>query len=158
MDLFNPLAGTFESVTVEKNRLPIPEKFFVGGMNTVRGFEYGMAGPVDVNRDPIGARYMAAFNAELIFPLAREIGLKGALFFDVGKAWGVDQPDIINPRPGDTALARISTRGVAFGAGPGIRWFSPFGPIHIDIGFNLAPKKGRGEKNHVIEFTGGSVF
>jgi outer membrane protein assembly factor BamA len=84
--------------------------------------------------------------------------LKGALFFDVGKAWGVDQPKIINPTPGAAARTRAFTRGIAFGAGPGIRWFSPFGPIHIDIGFNLSPKKERGEKTYVIEFTGGTVY
>jgi outer membrane protein insertion porin family len=87
---------------------------------------------------------MVAFNVEWIFPLSREIGLQGALFFDVGKGWGTD--------PG--VVAR--TRGIALGAGPGIRWYSPFGPIHIDLGFNLNPQKG--EKRQVIEFTGGSVF
>jgi outer membrane protein insertion porin family len=145
---------------VERDRVPIYEKFFVGGINTIRGFEYGMAGPVDANNEPIGAKYMAVFNAELIFPLAREIGLKGALFFDVGKAWGIDQPTVLKTIPitGTRGRSRISTRGIAFGAGPGIRWFSPFGPIHIDIGFNLNPKKGRGEKGHVIEFTGGTVY
>jgi outer membrane protein insertion porin family len=125
--------------------VPIYEKFFVGGINTVRGFEYGKAGPVDLlTGDPVGANKMVAFNVEWIFPLSREIGLQGALFFDVGKGWGTD--------PG--VVAR--TRGIALGAGPGIRWYSPFGPIHIDLGFNLNPQKG--EKRQVIEFTGGSVF
>jgi outer membrane protein insertion porin family len=120
--------------------LPIYEKFFAGGINTVRGFEYGMAGPVDVNGEPIGAKKMVVFNTELIFPISREIGLKGALFFDVGK--GFDKWSEVTP--------------LRFGAGPGIRWYSPFGPIHIDLGFNLNPKKG--EKGHVIEFTAGTVY
>ncbi len=154
----DPVTRLVTTTTFERDRVPIYEKFFVGGINTIRGFEYGMAGPVDVNQEPIGSKYMAVFNVELIFPLAREIGLKGALFFDVGKAWGVDEPNVLNPTPGSLARTKILTRGIAFGAGPGIRWFSPFGPIHIDIGFNLSPKKGRGEKSHVIEFTGGSVF
>jgi outer membrane protein insertion porin family len=120
--------------------LPVYEKFFVGGINTVRGFEYGMAGPLDVNGEPIGAKKMAVFSSEWIFPLSREIGLSGALFFDVGK--GFDKWTDFTP--------------LKFGVGPGIRWFSPFGPIHIDLGFNLNPKKG--EKGHVIEFNAGSVF
>jgi len=153
---YDPVAKKFAPVTIERDRVPIYEKFFVGGINTVRGFEYGMAGPRDANDEPVGSRYMAVFNAELLFPLAREIGLKGALFFDVGKAWGIDRPDIVNPTPANLARRKIFTRGIAFGAGPGIRWFSPFGPIHIDIGFNLSPKKG--EKRHVIEFTGGTVY
>ncbi len=120
--------------------VPIYEKFFVGGIHTVRGFEYGMAGPVDENDEPIGAELMVAFSAEVIFPISRAIGLKGALFFDVGK--GFDKWKDITP--------------LRFGAGPGIRWFSPFGPIRIDLGFNLDPKKG--EKGHVIEFAAGTVY
>ena len=121
--------------------LPIYEKFFVGGINTVRGFEYGKAGPIDIpTGDPIGAKKMVVFSVDWIFPLSREIGLQGALFFDVGK--GFDKFSDITP--------------LRFGAGPGIRWFSPFGPIHIDLGFNLNRKKG--EKGQVIDFTGGSVF
>jgi outer membrane protein insertion porin family len=121
-------------------KLPIYEKFFVGGISTVRGFEYGMAGPIDKNKEAEGAKKMVAFNTELIFPLSREIGLRGALFFDVGK--GFDRFKDITP--------------LRFAAGPGIRWYSPFGPIHIDIGFNLNPKKG--EKGHVIDFTAGTVY
>jgi len=157
-DLYDTVTSSYQPITAEKDRLPILERFFLGGMNTVRGFEYGNAGPVDLNHDPLGSKSMAVFNAEVIFPLAREIGLKGALFFDAGKTWGVERPNILNPTPGTILYSKILTRGVAFGAGPGIRWYSPFGPIHIDIGFNLNPKKGRGEKSHVFEFSGGSVF
>jgi outer membrane protein insertion porin family len=141
--VFDPIRREF--TTVDKERLPIYERFFMGGIQTVRGFEYGKAGPVDINDEPIGAKYMVVFNAEWIFTLSREIGLRGALFFDVGKAWGVED------RPGVNR-----NRGIKMGAGPGIRWFSPFGPIHIDLGFNLNPRKG--EKAHVIDFTAGSVF
>jgi len=121
-------------------KVPIYEKFFMGGLQTVRGFEYGMAGPIDINEEPIGGEKMVVFNAELIFPLAREIGLKGAVFWDIGK--GFDRLSDITP--------------LKTAAGVGIRWFSPFGPIHIDIGFNLSPKKG--EKGHVLDFTAGTVY
>jgi outer membrane protein insertion porin family len=119
---------------------PIYEKFFVGGISTVRGFEYGMAGPIDINEDPLGAEKMVVFNAEWIFPLSREIGLRGAVFFDIGK--GFDEWSNMTP--------------LRTGAGAGIRWFSPMGPIHIDFGYNLSPKKG--EKQTVFDFTMGTVF
>jgi outer membrane protein insertion porin family len=99
-----------------------------------------MAGPKDEFNEAIGAKKMVIFNTELIFPLAREIGLRGAVFFDVGK--GFDNWSKMFP--------------LRVGAGPGIRWFSPFGPIHIDIGFNLNTKKG--EQGHVIEFSGGTFY
>jgi len=120
--------------------VPLYEKYYVGGTHTVRGYEYGMAGPVDKNGDPQGALYMLVFNTELIFPLSKEVGLRGALFLDVGK--GFDNVSDITP--------------LKVGAGPGLRWFSPFGPINIDIGFNLMPEEG--EKRYVIDFNVGSVF
>jgi outer membrane protein insertion porin family len=152
--------GSYKEVFTETDRLPIYEKFFVGGINTVRGFEYGRAGPIDEKGEPAGATKMVVFSAEWIFPLAREIGLRGALFFDVGKGFDKlrDQSHLVV----DIETHRILTKPgsglfpLKFGAGPGIRWFSPFGPIHIDIGFNLSPKKG--EKGNVIEFTAGTVY
>ncbi len=129
-------------------KVPLYEKFYVGGINTVRGFEYGMVGPKDINDEPIGAKYMVVFNTELIFPLSREIGLKGAVFFDIGKGWGTERTE--------TGQSIVHNRGIAMGAGPGIRWFSPFGPIHIDMGFNLNPKPG--EKGHVLDFSAGTTF
>jgi len=158
--------GSFKYVPNEKDRLPIYEKFFVGGLNTIRGFEYGMAGPLDRNREPVGAERMIVFNSEVIFPLSREIGLRGALFWDIGKAWGIGdertyallEKDWDND--GDKEKKPVKNiekdRGIKTGAGIGIRWFSPFGPIHIDVGFNLNPKPG--EKRNVIDFTAGTVY
>ena len=154
---------------LEKDRLPIHEKFFVGGINTIRGFRYGEAGPTDINKEPLGAKKMVVFNAEWIFPISREIGLKGALFFDVGSGFDSLKGQtlrfsIIGKDPADPTrfiITPVAKRmpglfPLRLAAGPGIRWFSPFGPIHIDIGFNLNPKKG--EKIQVIDFTAGTVY
>jgi len=131
-------AGFIEPYTGKK--VPIYEKFFVGGIYTLRGFRYGMAGPLDPNQEPLGAEKIAVFTSELQFFLSREIGLRGAIFFDIGK--GFDKMSDITP--------------LKFAAGPGIRWFSPFGPINIDIGFNLNRKPG--EKGQVIDFAAGTAF
>jgi len=121
-------------------KIPIYEKFFVGGLYTLRGFEYGKAGPIDENKEPLGAEKMWTFNSELIFPISREIGLRGALFWDIGK--GFDKLSDLTP--------------LKIGVGVGIRWLSPFGPIHIDLGFNPIPKAG--EKGRVFDFTAGTVY
>ncbi len=121
-------------------KVPIYEKFYVGGLQTVRGFEYGMAGPFDTNREPLGSKKMVSFQSELIFPLSAEIGLKGAIFWDVGK--GFDKFKDITP--------------LKTGVGVGIRWFSPFGPIHLDFGINPNPKPG--EKGKVFDFMAGTVY
>lgn len=157
-------------------RVPLYERFLVGGQNTIRGFEYGMAGPVDENGDPVGAKRMVVVSGEWIFPLSREIGLRGALFVDVGRGWGIEKSHF-RSRPTDRnggggegdaegdagdgpggrrAVFRIQEPSWRVGLGFGIRWFSPFGPINIDIGFNPSPK--RGEKSRVIEFNAGTTY
>jgi len=131
---------------------PIYERFYPGGLYTIRGYEYGKAGPIDrLTGDPLGAENMVVFNTELIFPVSREIGLKGAVFCDVGTAWGIEK---VGSAVQQERIAE--NEGIKIGLGVGIRWFSPFGPIHIDIGFNPNPKFG--QKSTVFEFTAGSVY
>ncbi|MCX7793042.1 MAG: outer membrane protein assembly factor BamA [Thermodesulfovibrionales bacterium] len=120
--------------------LPIYERFYVGGIYTVRGLGFGEAGPVDENNEPIGGTKELIFNLEYIFPLIEEARLKGVLFFDAGKAFEQSEPM--------DSLRRT--------AGFGIRWISPIGPIRLEYGRNLDPKphesKGR------VEFTFGTFF
>ncbi|MGQ9508035.1 MAG: outer membrane protein assembly factor BamA [Thermodesulfobacteriota bacterium] len=130
--------GMIESYGGKKT--PIYEKFFVGGLHTIRGFEFGMAGPYDENKEPLGAEKMVVATSELIFPISREIGMRGAIFLDVGK--GFDKWSDLTP--------------LKMGVGAGIRWFSPLGPIHIDLGINPNPK--RGEKRKVFDFTIGTIY
>jgi outer membrane protein insertion porin family len=122
--------------------VPVYERFFVGGISSVRGFRYGEAGPLDPSTgDVIGALNELFFNAEWIFPIYQPAGLKGVLFVDYGK--GFD----------DTSGFFSSLRPTA---GFGIRWFSPLGPIRLELGFNLNKKTG--EKGNVFDFSMGRPF
>jgi len=125
----------------------------------MRGFDYGMAGPVeyidedelprtpDIADEPMGALNMVTFTTELIYPLSKAIGLRAAVFYDVGKGWGGGETDFDN----DLLPLRHAV-------GAGIRWHSPFGPIRIDWGFNLDPKSDRGEKSSAWDFSMGAMF
>jgi outer membrane protein insertion porin family len=120
--------------------VPIYQNFYVGGINTVRGFKYGMAGPTDYQDSPVGGVGELFFNLEWIFPIYKPAGLRGLVFFDYGH--GFNHSDYLtNLRPA---------------AGFGIRWLSPMGPIRIELGFNLAPKSG--EKKEVFDFMMGRGF
>ncbi|MFN3739547.1 MAG: outer membrane protein assembly factor BamA [Thermodesulfovibrionales bacterium] len=121
-------------------KLPIYERFYVGGIYTVRGLGFGQAGPVDENNEPIGGTKELIFNFEYIFPLVEEARLKGVLFFDAGRAFEQSEPM--------NSLRRT--------AGFGIRWISPIGPIRLEYGRNLDPKPY--ESNGRIEFTFGTFF
>ena len=122
--------------------LPIYEKFFLGGINTLRGFAYQSVSPKDANGDLIGGERMFVANFEVRFPLVKKAGLTGVLFYDTGNAWTADQ-------------------GYDFGSlrksvGAGVRWMSPMGPLRLEYGYVLDPQPGDDTSNW--EFTVGSQF
>lgn len=121
---------------------PLNERFFVGGINTVRGFSFGRAGPtVPTTHAPYGAVRQLIFNTELIFTISAEAKLNGVLFFDYGKGFDNGEPWSFKLRPA---------------AGIEGRWISPFGPLRVAYGINLDPRPG--ERVGVFEFTIGTLF
>ncbi|WP_454061364.1 outer membrane protein assembly factor BamA [Candidatus Nitrospira salsa] len=123
--------------------VPLPELFFVGGINTVRGFKFGRAGPVTASRTLLGATKQLIFNVDLIFPILAEAKLNGVVFFDYGEGFSKTKAlDICcNLRP-STGLE--------------VRWISPFGPLRAAYGVPISRRSG--EKRGVFEFSVGSVF
>ena len=122
--------------------VPVFERFFVGGIYTMRGFQYGAAGPLDpATGDVIGATNELYFNTEWIFPVFKPAGLKGFIFFDYGKGFNTTAGFFQSLRPA---------------AGFGLRWFSPMGPITVVLGINL--DKHAGEKAEVFDFSMGRPF
>jgi outer membrane protein insertion porin family len=120
---------------------PIPEFFYVGGINTVRGFKFGRAGPVTSGNDPEGGNKQLILNNDLIFPVLPDAKLNGVLFFDYGK--GFSEGDNLDF---DLRMA----------AGMEVRWISPFGPLRAAFGRPLdGPSK---DQKWVFEFSVGSVF
>jgi outer membrane protein insertion porin family len=120
--------------------LPLYERFYVGGINTVRGLGYGDAGPKDDDGDPIGGTEELIFNIEYIFPLISEIRLKGVVFFDAGNSY-----------------ENFKNFGdLRYTTGAGVRWISPVGPVRIEWGYNLDKKPG--EQPSKFEFAFGSFF
>jgi outer membrane protein insertion porin family len=103
--------------------VPIYDNFFVGGIDTNRGFKYGEASTLDpITGDVLGSTNELFFNAEWIFNIFKPAGLKGDIFFDYGKGF-------------DTMHGFFEPLYPAVGFG--IRWYSPMGPIRVELGFNL---------------------
>ena len=129
----------------ESGKLPVYERFFLGGLNSVRGFEYGKISPTDpVTGERIGGDKMWYTNTEIIFPLLETQGLMGVIFYDAGQVLNDDQ---------DWSEATDSTRQAA---GVGVRWLSPMGPLHLVWGYNLDPEDD--EDQSVWDFSVGGVF
>ena len=120
--------------------VPLTELYFVGGINTMRGFQFGKAGPVTTSNTLLGAASELIFNFDYIFPISEEAKLNGVIFFDYGKGFS-----------GDTVSTPMRSA-----AGLEGRWVSPFGPLRAAYGINLDPNPG--EKKGVFEFTIGTLF
>jgi outer membrane protein insertion porin family len=121
--------------------LPVNKRFFLGGRSTLRGFQRDEAGPKAADGTPVGGDVMGNLKAELRFPLWKQLG--GAVFWDAGNVW--------NRTPGFPGSS-----GIRQGAGGGLRYLTPVGPLSLDLGFNLDPQAG--EDAWVWYFTIGNVF
>jgi len=129
--------------------IPLFERFFPGGINSLRGFRTRSLGPREpvfdplnnvVDTTPVGGSSQLIFNNELIFPLVEGLGLRGVLFFDAGNAW--------------THPEGLPVDDLRYDAGWGVRWLSPIGPLRIEIGYPLDKKKG--ERSSVFQFSFGA--
>lgn len=131
--------------------LPDYEKFYLGGINSLRGFRWEDLAPREPSRHPdypgelvgVGGDKYVQLNAELIFPIDEKSGVMGVVFFDTGEVFGNDETV-------DFGQLRESIGG-------GIRWYSPVGPIRVEYGHILDPKSGFGEGGR-WEFTMGTAF
>ncbi len=126
---------------VDGKPIPLTERFFVGGIHTMRGFVFGRAGPVTPNGSLVGAAKQLVFNNDFIFTISSEAKLNGVIFFDYGKGFNDDESVSFDLRKA---------------AGLEIRWISPFGPLRAAYGINLEPREG--ERVGVFEFSIGSLF
>lgn len=105
-------------------------RFYAGGGGSVRGYGYQRVGPVDFENDPVGGKTLTEFALEARFRLKAFGGNFGLVpFFDGGSLTNKVTPDANHWQ---------------FGAGIGVRYYSSFGPIRVDIGTPLNPRHGDG--------------
>jgi outer membrane protein insertion porin family len=134
-----------------KSELPLFERYFLGGINSIRGFAERSVGPrVPSNcpkegeppgpcksTDVIGGEKAMVFNTEVLFPIMEQYGIRGVAFFDVGNAFK------------DFNFGELRKS-----VGAGVRWMSPFGPLRVELGFPL--NKQPHDETSVLGFSIGS--
>ncbi|RLC30699.1 MAG: outer membrane protein assembly factor BamA [Deltaproteobacteria bacterium] len=123
-------------------KLPVFQKFRIGGINSVRGFDYGDISPRDINGEYVGGEKMMYYTLEYRVPILKKQGIVGLVFFDCGNVF----------EKGES----YTFSGIKRSAGGGIRWYSPMGPLRLEYGKNLNPKED--EKSGKWEFSVGGVF
>jgi len=114
---------------------------FQARSKTVRGFDSFGYGPRDpITNDPLGGRTFWNATAELQFPIpfiSRSLGLRGAVFADVGQLTNVGDPAIAavtaaNPGLTSAQLGELDDDGLRASVGGSVLWNSPFGPLRVD--------------------------
>ncbi len=142
------LAYGFGNEGLNGESLPLFERFFPGGINTIRGFESRSLGPYEARKNrfgetisvtPVGGSSQYILNNEVIFPIMQSIGLKGVAFVDAGNAFGDNG---------------FSLDQVRVATGLGLRWLSPLGPLRVEAGVPLKDKP-RDHKSLILFSFGG---
>lgn len=124
------LAGRVRLGTIvgaSADRIAPTRRFYAGGGGSVRGYAYQAIGPRDLNNDPTGGRSLTELSVEARFRFGstRQFGL--VPFVDAGTISSDALPTI---------------REMRVGAGLGLRYYSNFGPIRIDVGTPINPQPG----------------
>ena len=127
----------------DETKLPVYERYYLGGMNSIRGFPSASISPVDpVTDEKVGGDKMWYANIAVQFPLLEEAGLHGEIFTDLGNVYAVNKSwDFSDYK---------QTVGVGF------LWMSPMGPIRLAWGYNVDQQPGEDSSNW--DFTMGGAF
>lgn len=167
----------------EAEGVPVFERYFLGGINDVRGFNlfslgpriavpqgYGPIANQSVEWFPIGGNLMLRGSAELEFSVFPDLGLRGAVFFDVGNTYNTEDryckgagfvsaglPEVFSP------CATPSVRNLRYAVGVGLRWYAPIGLLRFEWAFplyNLQSMIGGkpGEQSYMFQFGFGPSF
>ena len=114
--------GNFENILSSK-------RFFVGGDQTIRGYDYESLSPVDDNGNQLGGRYLNTLGIEYRYQLLPKWQV--SIFTDGGRAY-------------DEGDAKVNV-----GAGVGARWISPIGPLSIDVAYPIGDELLDGARLHI---------
>lgn len=158
--------------------VPISERYFLGGIFSLRGFFPRAVGPSvripTLAADPssansafvVGGDKNLQMNFELEFPILEKAGIRGVVFADVGNAWNDDENFFYigrdNKRVPDVFLIGSGAAikpplGLLYSVGWGVRWVSPIGPLRFEWGVPLT-KLQRFDRDMLFEFTIGNFF
>lgn len=133
--------GLGSMIGVSLDSIPPDIRFYAGGGSSVRGIGFQLASPLDENNDPIGGRSLIEMSLELRMRITTSIGM--VTFVDGGIANTSQYPDFEeNPQ---------------FGAGLGLRYHTPIGPLRFDVGVPLDKRSGI-DDNYQIYISLGQAF
>jgi outer membrane protein insertion porin family len=125
--------------------LPFFKNYYLGGPDSVRGYNAYSLGPKDFNGNALGGNRKVGGSAEFLFPMPgadKEPSLRLSAFVDAGQVYGEGE--------------KIALSALRYSSGVGLSWTSPFGPLRLSFAIPLNKK----EDDHIqrLQFTFGTVF
>ncbi|HXF18423.1 MAG TPA: outer membrane protein assembly factor BamA, partial [Burkholderiales bacterium] len=126
----------------QQKPLPFFKVFYLGGVNSLRGYETASVGPRDTNGDALGGSHLLNGSVEVLFPfpgLQKDKSVRLSWFIDAGTLG--EQYDL--------SETRYST-GLSF------NWYSPVGPMKISFARAINPRPE--DRRQPVQFTLGTVF
>jgi outer membrane protein assembly complex protein YaeT len=133
-----PASGATPTEVIHTDSIPLPERFFMGGSESMRGFSINQAGPRDPGTGyPIGGNALFLNSLELrTFFAQRRLGL--VLFEDAGNVYTtIRRMRLLQTKQHSPEDFDYTSHAV----GIGLRYKTPVGPLRIDMGYNLNPPK-----------------
>ncbi|MCK9473324.1 outer membrane protein assembly factor BamA [Sulfurimonas sp.] len=143
----------------EMGYLPVAERFYLGGIGSVRGYEsYSLSPTVeDAQRSDgvrrVGGDFSASNSFEISFPLVPKAKMRLVTYLDWGYISASGDAPLVSSSGSSTYFSNNISRG---GVGAGLEWFSPVGPIQLMFSKPLGEKEG--DKTSAFEFTMGQRF
>ena len=125
--------------------LPFFERFFSGGISSVRGFENNSLGPRDSNGDPSGGDFVVNAKAELLFPMPfipENKNVRLSAFVDAGQVYD--------------DISAFEADDIRYSAGVSVTWISPLGPFTLSYAQPLNEEDG--DEDQIIQFSIGASF
>jgi outer membrane protein insertion porin family len=147
--------------------ISISEKFFAGGINSIRGYSLRSISPTKkilASRDPdagvidyaVGGNKELITNWEIEFPIIESAGIRGVVFYDMGNVYSESENFFQSSQRPDANGKGTLPLGMFHSTGFGVRWFSPLGPLRFEVGFPLTRRPV--DDPYLFEFTIGNFF
>jgi translocation and assembly module TamA len=108
-----------------RSDVPASQRFYAGGGGSVRGYKYQSIGPLNSKNDPLGGRSLIEVNAETRIKIIGPFGV--VPFIDGGQVY-------------DAVYPELATGDLQWAGGLGLRYYSPVGPIRLDVAFPINPR------------------
>src|SRR5258706_49041 len=163
----NLSVGYIRSTDPLNRPISISEKFFAGGINSIRGYTLRSISPTKrilASREPdagiidfaVGGNKELLTNWEIEFPIVESAGIRGVVFYDAGNVFSENEDFFhSNQRPDANGRGTLPL-GLFHSTGFGVRWFSPLGPLRFEVGFPLTRRPI--DDAYLFEFTIGNFF